>query len=280
MKVLNGYKIIFLILMLFKMANANDVEVLAVDLYAEADNVWRIKATLSHTDKGWGHYANAFQVEDAVGMVFGSRRLAHPHADEQPFTRELVEVKIPKEVTTVFIKANDSVHGWTKHGLRVDLTKVEKGHLRVEKVIPNMTKRRFTKEGFQQGAPINGQLISWMDKNAGSMRFQMPVDITTDSVGGIASAYLRADKTKIKIYLNTGAMSMRLHTRLEPYCTSHPCTVRLWLEGTWGALVKSPLNKKSIPIFSVFGLVGIASAEENNIHVPMSKLGVTTVLSE
>jgi hypothetical protein len=43
--------------------------------------------------------------------VLGSRTLYHPHVDEQPFTRSLDNVAIPTDVTTVVIRAHDTVHG-------------------------------------------------------------------------------------------------------------------------------------------------------------------------
>jgi hypothetical protein len=41
----------------------------------------------------------------------GTRVLYHPHVDEQPFTRSLGGVRIPAEVTSVILRAHDSVHG-------------------------------------------------------------------------------------------------------------------------------------------------------------------------
>ena len=133
--------------MVCQIAKANDAKVLAVDFYAKADNLWRVKVTVNHADTGWKHYADAFQVEDAKGTVLGSRLLQHPHVDEQPFTRELAGVKIPKEVTIVYIKAHDKVHGWTKQGLKIDLTLVKKGYLRVMNATKAITKSQVT-SGF------------------------------------------------------------------------------------------------------------------------------------
>ena len=45
------------------------------------------------------------------GKVLGTRTLYHPHVDEQPFTRSLSGVKIPKAVEQVTIRAFDSEHG-------------------------------------------------------------------------------------------------------------------------------------------------------------------------
>ena len=46
------------------------------------------------------------------GDVLGTRVLAHPHVDEQPFTRSLTDVEIPAVVTIVEVAARDSVVGF------------------------------------------------------------------------------------------------------------------------------------------------------------------------
>ncbi|MCK5478089.1 MAG: hypothetical protein KAI44_04165 [Methylococcales bacterium] len=122
----------FFALAIFNVANANDVKILAVDLYNSNDNSWLVKVTLEHSDTGWDHYADNWQVVDADGNVLGNRILQHPHIKEQPFTRDLAGVKIPDGVTTIYIKAHDKVHGWTTNELKVDLNKVTGRHLRIE----------------------------------------------------------------------------------------------------------------------------------------------------
>ena len=53
-----------------------------------SDGVWRFDVTVRHNDEGWDHYADAWQVIDpGSGDILGERILAHPHDNEQPFTR-------------------------------------------------------------------------------------------------------------------------------------------------------------------------------------------------
>lgn len=113
-------------------ANSGDIKILAVDLNNSNNNIWLVKVTLEHTDTGWDHYADSWQIEDEKGNVLGYRLLQHPHVNEQPFTRSLTGVEIPEDITTLYIKAHDKVHGWTKNSLRVNLNNVTEGHLRVE----------------------------------------------------------------------------------------------------------------------------------------------------
>ena len=79
----------------------------------EGDGVYRVSATVESQETGWDKYADRWEVRNpATGAVLGERLLAHPHVDEQPFTRSLGGVAIPAEVTTVEIAAHDSVLGF------------------------------------------------------------------------------------------------------------------------------------------------------------------------
>jgi hypothetical protein len=76
---------------------------------------------VQHDDKGWDHYANQWEVLGPEGKVLGTRVLYHPHVDEQPFTRSLSGVKVPEGVSTVTLRARDSVHGYGGKELAMDL---------------------------------------------------------------------------------------------------------------------------------------------------------------
>jgi hypothetical protein len=73
---------------------------------------FRVTATVRSGDTGWDRYADAWEVRSPDGAVLGTRVLAHPHVDEQPFTRSLDGVAIPRAVESVEIAAHDSVVGF------------------------------------------------------------------------------------------------------------------------------------------------------------------------
>jgi len=73
---------------------------------------FRVSVTLLTADTGWEKYADAWEVRTIDGTVLGTRVLAHPHVDEQPFTRSLNGVAIPPAVTSVEIAARDSIEGF------------------------------------------------------------------------------------------------------------------------------------------------------------------------
>ena len=57
-------------------------------------------------------YADAFRVTSRDGTVFGERKLLHDHADEQPFTRDLRAVRIPRPIREVVVQASDQRFGY------------------------------------------------------------------------------------------------------------------------------------------------------------------------
>ncbi len=113
-------------------ANAGDVEILMVH-FSVHGYTWTVNATLRHADTGWDHYADAWRVVGESGELYGLRTLYHPHVNEQPFTRSLNGIKIPKGVTEVYVEAHDKVHGWSKDRVKVDLSKTEGERFRVQR---------------------------------------------------------------------------------------------------------------------------------------------------
>ena len=107
---------------LFFSANvmAGEAEIIFAKFHKN-DAGWRVDVTLKHADKGWDHYANAWRIVDEKGTILGKRVLAHPHTEEQPFTRSLHTARIPADTTVVYVEASDLVHGWSKQRVSVDL---------------------------------------------------------------------------------------------------------------------------------------------------------------
>jgi hypothetical protein len=98
--------------------------------YVEASELtaggWRFDVTVRHNDEGWDHYADAWQVVDSRnGRVLGERILAHPHDNEQPFTRSQSGITIPAGLTRVLVRAKCNVHGFGGQEILVDLSREE-----------------------------------------------------------------------------------------------------------------------------------------------------------
>ena len=73
---------------------------------------WRVDVTILHPDTGWDDYADGWRIEAPDGTILGERPLAHPHVEEQPFTRSLSGVAIPRGLDRVAIRARTNVEGW------------------------------------------------------------------------------------------------------------------------------------------------------------------------
>ncbi|WP_299673360.1 hypothetical protein [uncultured Roseobacter sp.] len=78
----------------------------------KSGDTWRFDVTISHPDTGWDHYADAWRILDMDGNQLAIRELAHPHVEEQPFTRSLSGVRIPEGTTQVQVQARDLPGGW------------------------------------------------------------------------------------------------------------------------------------------------------------------------
>lgn len=102
---------------------AGEADVIAVDMRKSGDNLYHFDVTVTHTDEGWDHYADKWEVIGPDGRVLGTRTLYHPHVNEQPFTRSLSGVKIPDDVTRITIRAHDSVHTYGGMTKSVELPK-------------------------------------------------------------------------------------------------------------------------------------------------------------
>lgn len=108
------WHVVFMFLVLLPLGHvcAGEADVVAVKMKQGGDHTYRFDVTLSHKDDGWDHYANKWDVLAPDGTVLGTRTLHHPHVQEQPFTRSLSGVRIPKGIHRVTIRAHDSVHAY------------------------------------------------------------------------------------------------------------------------------------------------------------------------
>jgi hypothetical protein len=102
-------------------AAAGEADVVGVKATPGSNGTWRFDVAVRHDDAGWDHYADAWDILGPDGTVLGTRKLLHPHETEQPFTRSLSGVAIPDVVTTVTIRAHDSVHGYGGAEMTVEL---------------------------------------------------------------------------------------------------------------------------------------------------------------
>lgn len=99
---------------------AGEADVVGVRMTQRGDT-YNFAVTVRHTDAGWDHYADKWDVLTPDGKVIGTRALAHPHDNEQPFTRSLGGVRIPAGLAKVRVRAHDKVHGYGGAEMDVDM---------------------------------------------------------------------------------------------------------------------------------------------------------------
>jgi len=121
-----------LFLFLSTTLSANEVEVVNIKAKQSKDKTWNFDVTLKHADEGWDHYANEWQIIAPNNKILGTRTLYHPHVKEQPFTRSLSGVKIPKDVKIVRVIAKDTVHGLSHKAAEIELATTEVNKIMLE----------------------------------------------------------------------------------------------------------------------------------------------------
>lgn len=93
-------------------ASLEYAQVTHVTATQESDGRWCFNVSVRHHDQGWEHYANAWEVIDTESNQLGLRLLAHPHDNEQPFTRSQCRIDIPSNISEVIVRARCNVHGF------------------------------------------------------------------------------------------------------------------------------------------------------------------------
>ena len=105
---------------------AGEADVLKVKVKCKdskkSQNKCHFSVRVQHKDTGWSHYADRWEILSLDGEILATRVLAHPHVDEQPFTRSIT-AEIPPKHKSVIVRAHDSEHGYGGKELTVILTK-------------------------------------------------------------------------------------------------------------------------------------------------------------
>jgi hypothetical protein len=96
-----------------------DVIAVAIDRHPDTEDTFDVRATILSNDQGIDYRADAFEVLAPDGRVLG--RLDFPHADEQPFTRALENLKIPLGIDRVTVRAHHKPRGYDGQTVTVRL---------------------------------------------------------------------------------------------------------------------------------------------------------------
>ena len=118
-------------------ANADVTDIRAVE---NTEGSWTFHVTVSHPDADWDDYADGWDIvlPDGSKLIVResdafTRLLAHPHVDEQPFTRSQSGIVIPENVTQVIVRAHNIVDGFGGQEILVNLEKDSGEGFKVER---------------------------------------------------------------------------------------------------------------------------------------------------
>ncbi len=87
-------------------AQAGDADVTHVAIRRSAMGLYDLDVTIRSKDTGWERYADRIEALGPDGTVLGTRVLDHPHDTEQPFTRDLYQLKVPVGISRVTVRAH------------------------------------------------------------------------------------------------------------------------------------------------------------------------------
>jgi len=111
--------------------NTANADVTFVRATSTGEDTWTFHVTVEHPDTGWEDYADGWDVVLPDGTVVKpdaaspfTRLLAHPHENEQPFTRSQSNITIPADITSITVRAHDLVDGFGGKEVIVDLSAV------------------------------------------------------------------------------------------------------------------------------------------------------------
>jgi hypothetical protein len=96
-------------------------DILAVKVRASGPEVFDFDVTVSSPYDTPARYADGFRVTSLSGEVLGERKLLHDHQDEQPFTRDLHGLKIPRSIGQVVVQGRDLKFGYGGKSVQVQL---------------------------------------------------------------------------------------------------------------------------------------------------------------
>jgi hypothetical protein len=98
-------------------------DVVVLDPTTLSTTTTSVAVTLSSPYDTPARYADAIRVRSTdATTTYGTVKLGHDHATEQPFTRTLTGLHIPAGVSTVIVEGHDQVNGWGGGTLTVQVT--------------------------------------------------------------------------------------------------------------------------------------------------------------
>jgi hypothetical protein len=102
-------------------AYAGNADVIAVETHLKAPEVYDFNVTIRSQGTGPHYYADRIEVVGLDGRIYGSRVLETPHDNEQLFTRDVPDVRVPGVVNSVMIRVHFTPTGYDGVSMSVTL---------------------------------------------------------------------------------------------------------------------------------------------------------------
>lgn len=87
-------------------AFAGDADVTNITIRRGQGALFNLDVTVRSADTGWERYADRIEALAPDGTVLGTRVLDHPHDTEQPFTRDLYDLRVPPGISQIVVRAH------------------------------------------------------------------------------------------------------------------------------------------------------------------------------
>lgn len=100
-------------------ALAGDADVIGAVAHRSSTGRLDLDVTIRSMDTGWDRYADRIEVLTPDGTVIAVRVLEHPHETEQPFTRDVPQVDVPRGVDTITIRVRFKPSGYDGAAFRL-----------------------------------------------------------------------------------------------------------------------------------------------------------------
>ncbi len=81
-------------------------DIVDVAVTKQEDGKFRFDVTVFHEGESEETYADRWEIFWEGGIVLATRKLAHHHVGEMPFTRSLGDVEIPEGIENVIVRAH------------------------------------------------------------------------------------------------------------------------------------------------------------------------------
>ncbi|MEK6750061.1 MAG: hypothetical protein AABY83_12790, partial [Pseudomonadota bacterium] len=114
-------------------AMASDAQVVDVEFKYARGGQWQVSTLVSHANTSWTDFIDRWRVVSDDGDVLGEKFLNPEQVALGDFDKTVLMVDIPHAITTVYVEAHDSVKGWGKERIKVDLSRHDGPRFRVRR---------------------------------------------------------------------------------------------------------------------------------------------------